>query len=184
MKNLKFEKIKTEEFSIIYKDMESQFPKSELKDYCVLENLLNTGVLQCIGAYDGNILVGYVLYVPLCESIKWIDYVAVKKEFQSKGYGTSIMKSLKNCYLEVEKPNISLPNTIRRIDFYKSLGARKIDINYVYPNDFGGLPMDLYYIGENFPDNQRVIETICEVFNELHFDVKIMPQILQSIKLS
>ena len=184
MKNLCIKKLNIDEFYEIYQDMETQFPKNELKSYDVFVKLLNTDVLDCVGVYDKDYLVAYFLYVSLKNGRKWLEYIAVRKEFHSKGYGSKIMQCLKNCYLEVEKPNISLPDTIRRIDFYKALGAKKLGVNYIYPNDFGGLPMDLYYIGENSPCYEEVIGVIEEIFNKLHSDVKSMPQILQSIKLS
>ncbi len=184
MKNLRFRKLNIDEFYEIYQDMEIQFPKNELKSYDVFVKLLNADVLECVGVYDKDYLIGYFLYTSLKNDHKWLDYIAIRKEFHSKGYGSKIMQCLRDCYLEVEKPDVNLPNTIRRIDFYEALGAKKLDVNYIYPNDFGGLPMDLYYIGENLPDYEEAIEAIDEIFNKLHSTVKNMPQILQSIKLS
>ena len=57
-------------------------------------------------------------------------------------------------------------NKYRRIKFYEALGAKKLDIDYVYPNDQGGYPMDLYYLGKNIPEN--ITEDIKYIFKILH----------------
>ncbi len=68
----------------------------------------------------------------------YIDYFAIFEEYQNKGYGTESIKMLINTIikdyavcLEIEKENLNSINTIKRANFYKKLGFRKIDSEYL-----------------------------------------------------
>lgn len=180
MNNIILKRIYSDDFRHIYNDMEKQFPVSEMKPYAIFVKLIEENKLECYGAFDNNTEIGYVLYAPV-NNTKWLEYIAVKKEYHCKGYGKKILSLLNNCYLEVEKPDEGNPDTIRRVRFYTSLGAEKLDINYIYPNNQGGLPMDLYFIGSNLPDKASINKTIKYVFNSLHSDIKDVNVILQNI---
>lgn len=183
MNDLKLEKVNIYDFSNIYDDMLQQFPPGELKSYEVFKKLLSDGILKCYKAVDNTDEVGYVIYTELKNGDKWLEYIAIKKEFQSKGYGRKILALLNNCYMEVEKPDEKLPDTLRRIKFYTSLSAKRLDVNYIYPNNTGGLPMDLYYLGDSTPDKAGVIDTISEIFTGLHSDVKNIDKIFNKISM-
>ena len=165
MDKLNFKKIINNDFKHIYQDMLEQFPKYELKSYENFEKLISSGKLDCYGVYDNDLEIGYFLLAKTGKSF-WLDYIAIKKPYQSKGYGRKIMQHFDNCYLEVEKPDLNKPDTLRRIKFYEALGAKKLDIDYVYPNDQGGYTMDLYYLGKNIPEN--ITEDIKYIFKILH----------------
>lgn len=169
--------IKTLNFKNIYNDMLLQFPPSELKSYEKFEKLLGKNYY----AYDvieENIRVGYVILF-VCEDFIFIDYIAILKEFHSNGYGGKLLEALKEefgskkgCFLEVEKPDKNIPNTLRRVKFYQKHGAEKLEINYLYPNEKGFLPMDLYYIKYNAP--AEYLETkdfISKLFEIVHADL-------------
>lgn len=181
MSEMFFKKVKTENFEHIYQDMIMQFPACELKDYEEFRCLLNHNVLVCNAVFDGENEVGYVIYAILKNNNIWLDYIAIKKEFQSKGYGRKIFELINNCYLEVEKPNEDDINTLRRIKFYKSLGAKKLDLDYIYPNKDGGVKMDLYYLGEKIPSKITINSDIKYVFNTLHSDIHNLDKILKKI---
>ncbi len=184
MSTLLLKKIKSNDFERIYEDMQRQFPENELKSFESFVRLLSEKKLVCEEAFDGDRGIGYILYAMLDSGKMWLDYIAVKKEYHSMGYGRKIISLLDNCYLEVEKPDSAIPDTIRRIKFYTSLGAKKLDINYIYPNDKGGLEMDLYYLGGIYPEKTDILNDIKLIFNKLHFDVKDIMQIYKRILIA
>ncbi len=182
MNKIILKKYGIKEFQHIYTDMLNQFPKNELKTYETFEKLISENKLNCFGIYDNDKEVGYLIYANLSNSI-WLDYIAIKKEYHSNGYGKKVISKLDNCYLEVEKPDINQPNTLRRINFYESLGARKLNIDYIYPNNDGGYKMDLYYLGKNLPDKETLFSDIKEVFATLHSDIQNTEEILKMMKI-
>lgn len=168
--------IKTSDFSVIYDDMQSQFPASEMKSLEKFQSI--SGDNYYIYKVIEKVPVGYVVIFEYLDFI-FIDYIAVYKEFHSQGFGGGILEKLrevfrdkKGCFLEVEKPDTENYNTIRRIKFYQKHGATKLDINYLYPNEKGFLPMDLYYINYNSEINQKdVKDFILALFSSVHSDI-------------
>ncbi len=178
--------IEVKDFYQIYKDMQVQFPPEELKPYEHLKSIVSESykIYQVIE----NIPVGYIILFQTEEFI-FIDYIAIYQEFHSKGFGGKILDSLKQhfnkkgCFLEVEKPDPENINTLRRIKFYEKNGAKKLNINYIYPNYHGGLPMDLYYISFN-KQKTTLIETknfITSLFACIHSDIKNYQKFLDKI---
>lgn len=180
MSNITFKTVQPDGFGQIYADMQMQFPPEELKPFNVFVKLLSEGKLECLGAYDNLTQVGYLIFAKADEFI-WLDYIAVKKEFHSKGYGRKILACFKNMFLEVEKPCIENPDTLRRIKFYESLGAKKLGFEYLYPNNSGGLEMDLYFLGDNIPDNDKIFSVVKSVFKNIHADVNELDKFIDKI---
>ena len=181
MENLILKKIDTKIFKHIYEDMLLQFPSSELKSYDEFINLFKHKVLECHAVFDGEKEVGYIIYALLEDKSLWLDYIAIKKEFHSNGYGRKVFELINNCYLEVEKPDETKPDTLRRIKFYKSLGAQKLNVDYTYPNLEGGMQMDLYYLGDKIPSRDTINSDIKYIFNTLHADIPNVDKILNKI---
>lgn len=183
----------TEYFSSVYEDMKIQFPADELKDFDCFIKLLNKPSYRLYSVVESdNVRVGYVICITDDKNkFLWIDYIAIYKNMQCKGYGHKIFYLLKEkfaaytgIYLEVEKPDINEQNTIRRINFYKSLGAKKLNLNYIYPNKNGGLPMDLYFIPfstDYKEDLSLAFHDISCVFDILHSDIPVTKNILEQI---
>lgn len=97
------------------------------------------------------------------------------------GFGSKILDSLKENFknkngiiFEVEKVDEKNINTIRRQKFYIKNGAKRLDINYIFPNKEGGLNMDLFYIKlkETSPNKSLLFDIIKNVFSSLHFDIE------------
>ena len=181
MRNLNLKKVDVLNFRHIYEDMRLQFPISELKSYDEFINLFNHNVLECHAVFDGEKEVGYIIYALLEDKSLWLDYIAIKKEFHSKAYGKKVFELINNCYLEVEKPDEMAPNTLRRIKFYKLLGAQKLDVDYIYPNLEGGMQMDLYYLGDKIPSRDTINSDIKYIFNTLHSDIPNVDKMLNKI---
>lgn len=84
------ELIKTDEFNIIYKDMLVQFPKSELKSYEKFLKLFGENYIL-YRVVEGE-FAGYIILFEYGDFI-FIDYIAVLKQFHSKGLGRKIFIS-------------------------------------------------------------------------------------------
>ena len=189
-KDMKLKELGLKEFKIAYKDMTLQFPTEELKTYETFCELFKNPHYRLFGFYDANTLTGYSVIFEYGE-YTLVDYVAILKQFHSKGYGSKILHSLpelfkeKNgCFFEVEKISKTNPQTMKRAKFYTTNGAIKLDINYIYPNNSGGLPMDLYYMSFNNhqPSTNEILDFVKEMFNHLHKDVKNIDKIFAQIK--
>lgn len=190
---LKIEQKNFEYFQIVYRDMLKQFPAAELKSFENFNNMFKNSNYCLYSVNDKDNAVGYfMLFKDLKSKILWLDYIAIIKEYQSKGYGHRIFEELKQhfssdfngIYLEVEKPVLNKKNTIRRINFYENIGAKKLDINYFYPNKAGGLPMNLYFLPFNnspLPLKNTILQTIREVFKNIHNDCKSLECIFDKI---
>ena len=174
-----------------YSDMIKQFPISELKPFEIFKSLFCQNNYIIYEAQENNQDIGYIIIVEdNKDKFIWVDYLAIFKEFHSKGFGSSILNKLKEqykdfngCYLEVEKPDKNNPNTIRRINFYKKHGAVKLPVDYYYPNKTGCLPMDLYYIPYNKTEINNILYVIKQVFNFLHKDIENIDEIYKRIKI-
>lgn len=180
---LELKKYNLDSFPKIYEDMLLQFPACELKTFEKFCKLLEKNEdYNLFAAEEMGKSVGYILlFEDKITNCIWIDYIAVFKNFHSGGYGTKMMLCLKEyfkgatgCFLEVEKPDVTVQDTIRRIKFYKKFSAEKLDINYLYPNECGYLPMDLYFVPyENkMLQKSEIIDTIKHAFDRLHFDIE------------
>ena len=180
---MNFIDIDEKNFINIYKDLTEQFPAQELKSYERFLELLYDKSYKVKLINDGEISVGYIIFVELADSI-WLDYIAVFKEHHSKGYGSKILNAVlnqfeKGIYLEVEKPDENVPNTLRRIKFYTNLGAQKLDYDYFYPAKEKPFSMDLYYLPYQniFPEN--IENDIKQVFRIIHSDIEYLHSYIQ-----
>lgn len=176
----------------IYEDMLTQFPQNELKTFTQYKKLCEREEYIIYNATENNEQVGYIIIVDNKElKYVWIDYLAVLKKFHSKGYGHKILAQLKNlysnyngCFLEVEKIDTKIPNTIRRVKFYESQGATKQPIDYYYPDYNEALPMDLYYFPyQEISPITNALKEIKFVFNILHTDLNNTNEIYNKIAL-
>lgn len=175
------------DFEYIYNDMETQFPKNEMKPYGVFCGLLN---LPCYDLYhikENETSVGYAL-IANNEDFLWLEYFAIYKKFHSKGYGSKIIASLKDnfpkfkgCFLEVEKPDENKINTIRRIKFYENLGVINLNYDYFYPNEEGFIKMELFYLPFGnviLPDVSIIKKVIKKIFLTLHAKIPHLNEVL------
>lgn len=188
---LVLKEIESSEFNLIYADMKMQFPAYELKSFSSYINLLKTGFYSAYKLLDSEKDIGYVLlYKDNKKNILWLDYFAIYKNFQSQGYGSKILRLLKEefqtfngIYLEVEKPDKHDNNTFRRIKFYKNHGAERCLINYIYPNEKGGFHMDLYFLPfqETMPDKKVILSDVKEILYTLHHDIPDVEKIISMI---
>ena len=188
---MKLIKNKQNNIDQIYSEMQKLFPKEELKPKTSMEKVFAIESYNVFDIYtDNDIKCGFLTTFEFDDNTILIDYLGIFKEFHSKGYGSETLKTIinqqkwKGCYLEVEKENINDINTTRRIKFYKNLGAQLLDINYLYPNNYKLLPMDLYYLPINSkykPSKQAVLSNIKTLFDKIHFDIENIDSIYEKI---
>lgn len=175
---MNFIDIDANNFINIYKDLCKQFPPEELKSYERFIELINSGADRVKIVTENSTNVGYVIFAEISDSL-WLDYIAIFKEYHSKGYGSRILTSLsdefkKGIYLEVEKPDEDEPNTLRRIKFYTNLGAKKLDYDYFYPAKNKPFPMDLYYLPYNGKLPVNVEKDVKKLYSLLHSDIEYL----------
>lgn len=164
-------------FDKVYEDMLTQFPKEELKSYDEFKTLLKLPQYSLHIFVPQNQIAGYSLwYIDDELSFLWLDYIAILKEFHSKGYGSLYLKEFlkehsdkKYCFFEVEKPTNE--QAIRRQKFYEKLGCKNTGIKYYFPNKYKKLEMDLLYMGINTkeaPSEEYLNKVISKVHKILH----------------
>lgn len=183
----KLSKIQKEEFAPVYSDMTGQFPIFELKSYEHYIKYFDSDKYCFYRAGD----IGYILFVNIDDYI-WVDYLAIFKEYQSMGFGSKILdlikeefKNYKGIFFEVEKVDFNKINTVKRSKFYVKNGVNPVNnIEYYYPNDEGGLLMDLYYcpLKDKNPDNKTIKKVISDVFEFIHYDIKDLDKIYLKTK--
>ena len=78
--------------------------------------------LKILGAHDGNKLVGLIRAVGDGYSVLFIQDILVLPEYQRKGIGTRLLKSMLGFYPEVYQTQLATDKTEKTIEFYKSCG--------------------------------------------------------------
>lgn len=166
----------------IYTLMTQKFPPNEMKSQEHFKNLLENFSYHIYILYDKN-PVGYsLIYEMENEKILLLDYFFIKKEYQGIGMGTKFLELIENHYnkffngllLEVEFPTGNPKNTEdRRIKFYEKFGAKKTNVEYVFPNSSGGLPMEIMYKPFNFEVlSKNEIEKAIKEILKIHMTTK------------
>ena len=78
--------------------------------------------LKILGAHDGNKLVGLIRAVGDGYSVLFIQDILVLPEYQRKGIGTRLLKSMLGFYPEVYQTQLATDKTEKTVEFYKSCG--------------------------------------------------------------
>lgn len=171
---------KSIDIDILYTKLTKQFPKTEMKDKNIFGKILQNRNYRVMEIVEGEICCGICTFFEFKDNTILVDYFAIYPQYHSKGYGSGAFNFLINkskyngCYLEVEKENPQDINTGRRIKFYENLGAKLLDINYYYPNKYGNLPMNLYFLSfknNYYPSKEHICANIKSAFDNLHFDL-------------
>ena len=132
--------IKIEEFeNEIYKEYTKLFPEEEQRDWKNIKITYEKGIEKFYKITLDNKTIGFFMLEKAgIDYPYYIDYFAIFKEYQNKGYGTEAIKRLleKICIneelvIEIEKEEEEKPLTIKRANFYKKLGFKKVDSEYL-----------------------------------------------------
>ena len=78
--------------------------------------------LKILGAHDGEKLVGIIRAVGDGFSILFIQDIIVIPEYQRKGIGTKLLKTMLSLYPDVYQTEIITDSTEKTVFFYKSCG--------------------------------------------------------------
>lgn len=78
--------------------------------------------LAILAAYDGETLTGLIRVVGDGYSIIYIQDIIVLPEYQRRGIGTLLLKTVLTKYREVYQKVLMTDNTEKTISFYKSVG--------------------------------------------------------------
>jgi len=159
------------------------FPQEERQKLSILEERINSKKekLYVLKYFDDVVGIALVWYFEDINT-NFIDYFAIKSEFQSKGLGFNFLKLLKEQFskdsiilLEVETPisKEDLPR-FKRIEFYKKSKFNILsDFQYYMPsiNGQGKCNMKLMYYSQNYDldNHKRLIFKIVEkIYNEVY----------------
>lgn len=118
-----------------------------------------------IAYYEKDIFIGFS-YITIYKDICYIFFLAVKKEYRQKGYGSQIIECLKEdyqdkvlllCYEEVDQKHDDYNNRLKRENFYKKRGFKD---NNLKTNEYGVI-FKTAYIGKrkvNFSEYQEIFK--------------------------
>jgi len=183
-----------EELNRLYNNFVKDFPENERKSLNHLQFLMSNNRYRLILAEDqeSNEVVGYAFIFETDNNMLWLDYIAIEEKYQNLGYGTLFLneiiknecKGIYGMFIEVEIPfKVEVPNEadeqaydeqLKRVRFYKKLGAGQLNFDYILPTNDGGVPLGLYYkplVPMNILKKEMIKETIKSVFDFIHSDV-------------
>ncbi len=127
-------------------EMKRDFPPAELKPLTSIQSLIQKGIYQGLGWYEGEYLQGYAFLVELkdCPAVM-LDYFAVSPNGRGHGNGTQLLLDLTESYqpkgilIEAEDPTYAPDPKLaqRRIQFYQRCGT--------HFSGWKGLVFDVWY---------------------------------------
>lgn len=185
-----------EDLPHIYEDMQQQFPPNEMYKLKILTQLLDGDkykILLYKRDSDGE-LIGYALVYEIesC-NILWIDYLAVRKKFQSSGYGNALFLALwkKYCgsfsgmlfsveYISQSDPVLAEQQK-RRLTFYEHLGAHRLHARFLQPCNAGSFGMYLYFKprpGNAVISREAQIQAISQMYDYCFFYMERRKELL------
>ena len=122
----------------IYDDYEKLFPEEEQRDWIIIEDNYNKGIEEFYKITLDSEIIGFLMLERIDDNPYYLDYFAIKKEYQNKGYGKKSIELLINKVIkendligEIEKEDENDINTIRRMNFYDKLGFKKVNSEYL-----------------------------------------------------
>ena len=126
----------------IYDKYIKLFPENEQRSWSKIEHTYSNGIEKFYKILYGNETIGFFLLEKINDDYPfYLDYFAIYQGYQNKGYGTVALKILlskivtnKGLIAEIEKECDENPTTIRRFEFYKKLGFKIIESEYLLYN--------------------------------------------------
>ncbi len=138
------EEIKIEEFEKnIYDKYITLFPEEEQRDWNMIQDAYKRGLERFYKIIDNDEIIGFFMLEKIDDTCPYyLDYFAIYKEKQNSGLGTLAIKALlekiigdnNELCIEIEKENEKNPITLRRAEFYKRLGFKRVDSEYILYN--------------------------------------------------
>lgn len=182
---IEVKEISIEEFEDKIKDKyEDLFVEEEKRDWDTIKDAYNNDFEKFYAIYVNNEIIGFFMLEKLDNCPYYLDYFAIFKEYQSKGYGSESIKKLLSSIVkedgligEIERVDDTDPITVKRWKFYEKLGFKKFDdvcflFNIVfniiiYPKDYdftgrkaGEILLDYYKINIGEGETKKVCRII------------------------
>jgi probable selenium-dependent hydroxylase accessory protein YqeC len=157
--------------SVYYTHLVNSFPRSEVKPLENILRMMEQGRYECLGIFEKKELCGYAYMVVDQESgYLLLDYLAVVSDRRSCGYGSRILKELRDWYqdrngifIESEALRTSanadeLVVRRRRLDFYEKNGCELTCVK----TDVYGVEYSIFYIPilAKQPDHEAELDHI------------------------
>ena len=122
----------------IYDKYIGLFPQNEQRNWKKIEKTYNEHIESFYKIVMDNKEIGFFMLEKIDSSHPYyLDYFAIYKEYQNKGYGKRALKYLleniiktSGLICEIEKEDDNNLTTMKRFDFYKKLGFKKVDSVY------------------------------------------------------
>lgn len=118
-------------------DYKTLFPEDEQKNWEGVRRTYNENIEKFYSIVNNMKIVGFIMLEKMENMPFYMDYFAIKKEYQNQGLGTNAIKMLLNdvvkengLCIDIEKVNTEMPYTIKRASFYERLGFKKVDSTY------------------------------------------------------
>ena len=131
---MKIIKADSEDFDLIYSEMEKSFIREEIRDYDSALEALNDEKYSIYHVADGDTRVGFMTVWEL-SGFAFLEHFVTYEKFRNKGYGHKALALLKEKFkcimLEAEPPREDIQK--RRISFYERNGFQKNDFPYIQP---------------------------------------------------
>lgn len=126
----------------VYDKFIKLFPKDEQRNWNKIVNTVNKGIEKFYKIICENKTIGFFMLEKINEKYPfYLDYFAIYKEYQNQGYGSKAIKLLlskiinnKGLIAEIEKECEENLITTKRFEFYKKLGFKKIESEYLLYN--------------------------------------------------
>lgn len=126
----------------IYNKYIKLFPEEEQREWKKIEDTYKKEIEKFYKVTLENQIIGFFMLERLNNNYPfYLDYFAIFEEFQSKGYGTKAIQELLDKIIgnngliaEIEKEDIKAPITIKRLEFYRRLGFKKVESEYLLYN--------------------------------------------------
>lgn len=123
----------------IYERYTKLFLDEEQREWSKITNTYNQGLEKFYKIVLDNSIIGFFMLEKNKKDYPYyLDYFAIFEEYQNKGYGTKAIKKLlleiignNGLCIEIEKEDNDEPITIKRAKFYKKLGFKRIDSEYL-----------------------------------------------------
>lgn len=135
--------IDIEEFeNKIYEEYIKLFPEEEQRDWKKIKKTHEMGIEKFYKITIQDTIIGFFMLEKIEKEYPYyIDYFAIFEQYQNNGYGTQAIKKLldkivtnEGLVIEIEKEEENNPLTIKRANFYKNLGFKKVNAKYLLYN--------------------------------------------------
>ncbi len=125
----------------IYDRYVELFPEDERREWHTIKDIYIKGVEHFYKIVSDDKTIGFLILEKLDNKPYYIDYFAIYNEYQSKGYGSKVIKYLidniiedKGLIAEIETVDENNILTKKRLEFYKKLGFVDVDSEYLLCN--------------------------------------------------